>query len=52
MEESYIVRVFQRGEGDTLIGLVECPREGWQRPFHSTGELVHLLAGSRAPSEG
>ena len=52
MEESFIVRIFQRdGENPAgLVGLVEEVATGRQAPFHGTAELFAILGAS--PREG
>jgi hypothetical protein len=48
-EESYIVRIYRRGpfRDGLLVGVVETPGSGWQKPFHSMAELAGILTGPK-----
>ena len=47
--ESYIVRVYRRGEGDSpdFVGIVEAPGTPGTKTFHTTDELLAIIEGRR-----
>lgn len=48
--EIYVVRIYRRGRRDSpvLVGLVETPGSGWQKPFRNAEELKAILAAPRS----
>ena len=51
--ESYIVRIYRRGEGgDGFVGIVEKPEKKTESPFHSIHELAAILKGDRETTPG
>lgn len=42
--ENYVVRIYRRGRDGALVGVVESPGNGWQKPFQNLEELIGILA--------